>query len=291
MRTEKEHDAMRVMEALSAVDQELLERSGKKASETGHKTGIRRFMQRYGAACAACLCLALLGAAYFGVSRMRMGSVSESSKSAGMNGGAGTEDMEADGSGMAEAGNGFQALDSEGAAPAEKSEDMAEADGQFCAEAPAEPEWLDTEGLGELARKDETENETGAVQQAPAAEQKHFDTAVGADIEAPEGYSPVETSPWDGGQGSLVYEWQDGEHSLWLRLTQTELTADMRLELDSLLCTVQEEWRELIPEAGADGYVQFALLYDNGMLAEYRGALEKEELVRLLESLEALGGD
>lgn len=292
MRTEKEPGAMRVMEALSAVDQELLERSGKRAGETGHKTGLRRFMQRYGAACAAGLCLMLLGAAYFGATRIHKNSALEDSRSTDMCGGAGNEVFEAEEAGMEEAEDGFQALDSVGAAPAEKSEDTGEdmkGDAPSAAEASAlsEPEWLDTESLGDPANR--TEADEWAEQQAPAVAQRQPET-VGADVEVPEGYSPADTSPRDGGQGSLVYEWRDGEHSLWLRLTPTDLTADMRFELDPPLCTVQEEWRDLIPEAGADGYVQFALLYDGGMLAEYRGALEREELVRLLEALGARTG-
>ena len=41
----------------------------------------------------------------------------------------------------------------------------------------------------------------------------------------------------------------------------------------------------MLPDAGDNGVVRFALLYENGMLAEYYGVLEKDEIVMLLESL------
>lgn len=53
--------AMKLMQALSGVDEELLERSEER--KTGHK--IVRFMNRYGKGCAACLCLIVAGAAFF----------------------------------------------------------------------------------------------------------------------------------------------------------------------------------------------------------------------------------
>ena len=117
------------------------------------------------------------------------------------------------------------------------------------------------------------------MQSTPAREEP------GADADVPIRYSPVETEAGSGEQDSLLYEWSDGEQSLWLRITQTDLTVDLRFDAKPPVYTVQEDWRELIPDAGADGYVQFALLYDNGMLAEYCGALDREEIIRLMESL------
>ncbi len=86
-------------------------------------------------------------------------------------------------------------------------------------------------------------------------------------------------------EGSLYYEWSDGEHSLWLKLTETELTADLRFDAEPPVYTVQQEWKELIPSTDGSGYLQFALLYENGMLAEYCGALERDEVILLMESL------
>lgn len=293
MRTDKELGALRVMEALSAVDAELLARSEKTTVKSKHKMTVRRFVQRYGVACAACLCLLVLGAAYFGMSRMRMGAVG---------GGKGTDGN------CGGADNGFAPMtagelnDAPEEVPEYAEQEAAEdyaSDGGMSVR--PEPEWLDVEQLAvqsdtarnqelteetlktEAAKQDELAATTPVDSDGSETQRKPVAEGVGAEAAVPESYSRAETE--NGNQGSLLYEWSDGEHSLWLRITQTELTADMRFDVEPPVYTVQEGWRELLPDAGVDGYVQFALLYENGVLAEYCGALEREEVVRLLESL------
>ncbi|MDE6640106.1 MAG: hypothetical protein K2K63_06260 [Acetatifactor sp.] len=293
MKTDKELGAIRVMEALSAVDEELLERSGKTAVESKNRMTVRRFVQRYAVACAACLCLMVLGAAYFGMSQMRMGSAKDSDGMSMNSGGTGNN-------------SGLRSEEKQDAMPEEMLEYVAEgaAGGSiydYGTSAPIEPEWLDVEHLAELpdatvarepaaAEKENTNAETvkenDRVQSADKS--SGSDGAVmqsAPEAAVPERYSPVEPEAGRGEQDSLLYEWSDGEKSLWLRITQTELTVDLRFDAQPPVYTVQEEWKELIPDAGADGYIQFALLYDNGMLAEYCGALEREEIISLMESL------
>lgn len=290
MKTDRELDALKVLEALSAVDEELLERSGKPAAQSKNRMTVRRFVQRYAAACAACLCLMVLGAAYFGMSRIRMGSVGKS-EGISMNNGGTRSDSAA---GEAE---------SDGA----MLEGMA---GDSCPdnETPVrmEPEWLDEEQLAALsegpAAQESADKHSDSLretmqaaptqeaveQEAETVPEKYNSAEPGAEAAVPERYSPVETEEAGGdqeGQDSRVYKWSDGEHSLWLRITSTELTSDVLIDAEPPVYTVREEWEKLIPDAGADGYTQFALLYDNGMLAEYCGALEREEIIRLLESL------
>ncbi len=79
----KDEQALRLLEALSGVDGDLLERSAgastreaenRGAADTGaaiHGVGAKayRFVMRHGRACAACLCLFLLGAAFWGIVR------------------------------------------------------------------------------------------------------------------------------------------------------------------------------------------------------------------------------
>ncbi|MCM1192182.1 MAG: hypothetical protein NC123_03595 [Butyrivibrio sp.] len=311
MRTEKEHGAMRVMEALSAVDQELLERSGKNAEKVGNKIKVRRFVRRYGAACAACICLLVTGAAFYSLSRMRMGNAGGAAKytrEMNTNGGAGDNaaPMAAD---VRDGGEPVEMAAGAADAPGDSLFDGEEA-------AWAEPEWLDVERLAALPGKMQQESATSpeaAASESVAAEaepgrdhelQESARESEGSDGSAaqdklkkdlagiraavPGEYSPVETEAAGGAtenQDSRVYAWRDGEHSLWLRVTPTELTADLRFDEEPPLYTVQEAWQDLIPDAGADGYVQFGLLYENGMLVEYRGVLEREEIIRLLEAL------
>lgn len=293
MKTDKELGAIRVMEALSAVDEELLERSGKTAAESKNKMTVRRFIQRYAVACAACLCLMVLGAAYFSMSQMRMGSA-ENSKGMSMNSGGTGND------------SGLRNEAPQNAMPQEVP--VHEAEGaagdsiyDYGTSAPMEPEWLDVERLAALPdaaavrgpeaaekenTKTETVNENDRVQSADKSSDSDGAVMQSApEVSVPERYSPVEPEAGNGEQDSLLYEWSDGEQSLWLRITQTNLTIDLRFDAQPPVYTVQEEWKELIPYAGANGYIQFALLYDNGMLAEYCGALEREEIISLMESL------
>lgn len=306
MKKDKELGAIRVMEALSAIDEELLERSGKTSAQGKDSGKIRRFVRKYAAACAACFCLAVLGAAYFGMSRLRMESASDGSKGMNLSGGSAGQNMEAMEEAAGNAPDGIQ----EEPEMQENAEGCAPAD-DVAAPVRLEPEWLDVEQLaarpeevggqesaeagnkytnehtkeytqelgGQQRAEQDTDPDAAAVPEA--AEQGEFS----ANTAVPERYSPVETGTYGGDRGSMVYEWSDGEYSLWLKVTQTELTADLRFDADTHVYTVQQEWAELIPDAGADGYVQFALLYENGMLVEYCGALEREETVRLLEAL------
>lgn len=283
MKTDKELGAIRVMEALSAVDEELLERSGKTAAQSKNKMTVRRFVQKYAVACAACFCLMVLGAAYFGMSQMRMGSA-ENSKGMSMSSGRTGND------------SGLRDEEPQDVMPLEVPEYEAEGAAgdsifDYGTSAPMEPEWLDVEHLAALpeaaaAREQEAVNENDRVQSADKSSDS--DGAVmqsTPEAAVPERYSPVEPEAGNREQDSLLYEWSDGEESLWLRITQTNLTVDLRFDAEPPVYTVQEEWKELIPDAGVDGYIQFALLYENGMLAEYCGALEREEIISLMESL------
>lgn len=298
MKTDKESGAIRLMEALNAASEELLERSEKAGVVKNSKknTGIRFFVQKYAKACAACICLAVLGAAYFGISQMRMGSADKAEMKSG---GAGDD--------FNNAGR-MEEMLSEGA---ENQEPEQADDGGtvFDSAAPVftEPEWLDVGGLEAMAEADrlaggkaesggteevrqETESlpqenhseekaSSGTVERMPSLEDALTVEALTAAAEVPAGYGLLKA------EGGLYCEWSDGEHSLWLKLTRTELTTDLRFCTEPPVYTVEEEWEELIPPADGNGYLQFALLYENGILAEYCGALEREEIIILMESL------
>lgn len=314
MRTEKELGAIRMMDALSAVDVDLLERceeAGAAASGENRKTlpkerHGRRFIYRYAAACAACLCLIIAGAAYYGLSHLRMGSAKDgfSGESAKNNGSCVMENKAEEPEAVPmEAGGG------DNGAAGSVSEELQSS--------MREPDWLDVNGLAVLPEIYELAKENGGTEkkaeedaleamreetmqnpaEAPETEGEQssemppcqeMTCEPGADAVVPEGYSLVRAESGTeepGGQESGLYEWSDGEHGLWLKITRTELTADLRFDMQPPVYTVQEEWRELLPDAGENGIIRFALLYENGMLAEYCGVLEQDEIIRLMESL------
>lgn len=287
--------AMKLMQALSGVDEELLERSGER--KTGHK--IVRFMNRYGKGCAACLCLIVAGAAFFSMRGVKTDNTAESimemapGLQANMTAG-GTEDGAA---GEAEE------LECVETAKDELAETMNS--GMDAGEAPA---WLDIEELVQQAEhsaeQDETEKYSGAQNNGALETEKAEGTAgvesTTEDIQqnateelrqsrkaeplVPDSYSYIEETLSENGESRTV-EWSDGEHGLWLRFTQTELTTDVCFEAEPPVYTVAEAWRELITEKEDGERQQLALLYEDGLLVEYCGYLTSEELIVLFESL------
>lgn len=311
MSTDKEQKAFRVMEALSAADEELLERcerSGAPAEKgkKGNRGKIYLFVRRHGRSCAACLCLLLIGAAYFGLTRTR-------GQNFGDNGGSSDNMMSPENALQeqeAEYADGGIELSAEGGYKAD--EPMEEAAGEAC---PSEaPEWLDIDQLAgasavtvqnqyttERAEEDRADDDLrDSSGSTPVYQQKKMtETAerIASEARVPEDYARVsedyssvkqdeevsgeEQSAPDG----FLLEWSDGVHTLWLKMTQTELTADMRFDTVPPVYTVREEWRDLIPQADEEGLVQFALLREDGVLVEYRGVLDREEIIALLESV------
>ena len=287
--------AMKLMQALSGVDEELLERSGER--KTGHK--IVHFMNRYGKGCAACLCLIVAGAALFAMRGVKTDNTAESvmemapGLQANMTAG-GTEDGAA---GMT------AELECAETVKEEPAETMNS--GMDAGEAPA---WLDIEELVQQAEhsaeQDETEKysgaqnngalETGKAEGTAGVESTTEDIQQNATEElrqsrkaeplVPDSYSYIEETLSENGESRTV-EWSDGGHDLWLRFTQTELTTDVCFEAEPPVYTVAEAWRELIAEKEDGERQQLALLYEDGLLVEYCGYLTSEELIVLFESL------
>ena len=170
------------------------------------------------------------------------------------------------------------------------------------------PAWLDIEELVQQAKhsaeQDETEKYSGAQNNGALETEKAEGTAgvesTTEDIQqnateelrqsrkvaplVPDSYSYIEETLSENGESRTV-EWSDGEHGLWLRFTQTELTTDVCFDAEPPVYTVEEDWRELITKRQAGERQQLALLYEDGLLVEYSGCLTEEELITLLESL------
>lgn len=318
MSTWKEEGALRIMEALSGVDEELLERceqpeavKRKKTTKMSGKNKIYRFMRRYGKVCAACICLAVLGGAY-GVSALRMGSS-----------GANMQGFEKSGDALPEAGEQAEAIEIETAGEEEKyvetEEGTAEAGTTEAARGYGEPCWLDIDMLVEralyganfaerienspqsqLSSVLESEKTDAQDTEQVIKEMENSASASGAEIswedvysveglgnyvpvEWPEGYIPLaaEQSTGKDMRNNLLLTWTNQEHTLWLNLTETELNKDMLQESEEAVFAVEEDWQSKLPEPEADGSIQFALLYEDGVLAEYKGWLTVSEILEL----------
>lgn len=309
MSTWNEEGALRIMEALSGVDEELLERceqSGtvkrKKTTKESQENKIHKFARRYGKVCAACLCLAVLGAAYK-VSTLRMGSMYDSAKS-----GEQTEAFEPETDGGEEE----YAETKEGIMEVETTEATREYD---------EPCWLDIDMIMERAlfgasSAERTENspqsQLSSVLESEKTDAQNTEQAIKelensastsraeiswedvysveglgnyVPVEWPEGYIPLaaEQSTGKDMRNNLLLTWTNQEHALWLNLTETELNKDMLQESEEAVFAVEEDWQSKLPEPEADGSIQFALLYEDGVLAEYKGWLTVSEIMDLFQ--------
>ena len=266
----KTEKAMKLMQALSGVDEELLARSEEKRPE--HK--IVRFMNRYGKGCAACLCLIVAGAAFFAMRGVRTDNTTGSTMELAQN-------MQAN----MTAGGAGDSLAAEAAPEEAEGEETAReelaATVNSCVDAGEAPAWLDIEALAQQAKHSAEQDGT---EKCSAVQGSVKDGVAASEAQVPDRYSYIEETLSEDG-GSRTVEWSDGEHALWLRFTQTELTTDMRFDAEPPVYTVEEDWRELIAEKKAGERQQLALLYEDGMLVEYSGCLTKEELIALLESL------
>ena len=272
----KSEKAMKLMQALSGVDEELLARSEER--KTGHK--IVRFMNRYGKGCAACLCLIVAGAALFAMRGVKTDNTAESvmemapGLQANMTAG-GTED-------------GAAGMTAELECAETAKEELAETMNSDM-DAGEAPTWLDIEALAQQAERSGAE-EAGMDGIAGNEDNKQQSSLESlrqsrkAEPLVPDSYSYIEETLSENGESRTV-EWSDGEHGLWLRFTQTELTTDVCFDAEPPVYTVEEDWRELITEKEDGERQRLALLYEDGLLVEYSGYLTREELIDLLESL------
>jgi hypothetical protein len=105
----------------------------------------------------------------------------------------------------------------------------------------------------------------------------------------PAGYSSL-YAVCDTEDDSLVLAAEDGsERVLWMKLRKTTLSVDSRIDADPPVFTTQEDWKALLPEADGDGKRQFGLLFDDGMLVEYRGDLAENEIAELMGGIGTSG--
>lgn len=295
---EREEEALRIMEALSGVDEDLLARSegldgaaGAKQGQPGRGGKVLRFMNRHGRAMAACLCLALLGAAYLTL-ELRLGS--EKNDGAKRSGGAYCEDDVngepqfflqaqcgetegeaerktadlAEGEGQADGWNGEGAM-----TDGEVSGIHAEDDKQFAVSPEMTQDGVaNSEDFFPAQVPQEPEEHVLSLEEARAVE------ALGAYVpeELPEGCKFVGAVYEEKDSGSsLVLTWTDGQQPLRLTLSRTSFA-----EPEGAY-PADTAWEEVFWQPEKDGKLQFAVLYGDGVLAEYEGYLGREGVLKM----------
>ena len=291
-RPEREENAFRIMRALSGVDEELLARSEgmDAATETKDKKqdGNRKivsFVNRHGRALAACLCLAVLGAAYFALELRR-----ENEAKDGTGGGASYTNINDIAMNEAET----QGKQDQAYEDGEEANDMApgemwDAEGSLVGE--------QTNGLGDAATA-EDQYKDGLNEQVQAArpesrqelslEEARECETLGSYVPKtlPAGCDLVKAVYEEQASGSrLVLIWSDGGHLFRVRLSETLFAEpeEAAAEIDIAVYSAAGDWEKTFWQPEKSGRLQFAVLYEDGVLAEYEGYLGKEDILKMFD--------
>lgn len=300
MSEKKQKRSLRIMNALSAVDGELLERCDRAGKGAERRRGQGRLF-RWGFLCAACLCAVLIGGIF------RIGFPPGNDDSGGWQNMAG---------GMPES---LTVLPRE--QPEEENGGVREEEAAWETK---EPVWIDLAALREAETVDGTDQEfwtetmTELRKETASEEKEAEERKAGALTEAgypneteaereeipqewlenclesglgeyvpsklPEGYRRREASRGRGGDGKeeLLLSWSSGERILWLYLRETGLNPEAEYDWVFPVLSAGGDWQEEIPEEDGEGLRRFAVLYGDGVLAEYAGQLTEEEIRELL---------
>lgn len=310
--------AVKIFEALSDVDEELLERCNRKTVRKNDTTP--RLFQAYGRAIAAGICLIVAGAVSWGGYQLIRGS-SQSNSS----GGAYRElaDM-AQSVTVEEEGqsdlNGSGGLGSTMGAGAEPAAGMAEdtgaatTDGMMAAQESATSESLRDQIAGTPAKeeavqeggqteadKEQQADHYGDLREQQAAQRdsreeipweeacatepfgSYLPTVLPDAYEAFSARRSLSTEHWD----NLIFRWTDGVQVLSLDMTSGEVVTREDLERRDGLCEyVAEDFsKELMPDPPAGEPLAFTLYYADGMRIDFQGHVTADEMWAVVESI------
>lgn len=289
---ERKEAPFRLMQALSGVDEELLERSEKQENRS---RSVRRMAGRWGYAFAACLTLAVAGTSVYCVNRFGNEKISgmESAVNFAMD---------------AKSGDGVEALEEAAEARQDVAMDGITNDAAGTADTAGAQDSETTSGgkdtaqnsTGTTGGRDAMQGnaETGEALYAQEAEltqaqQLTWEQAAALDglgshvpTDLPAEYSLQKAVYGKGieGQDVLLLYFADGQQGLLLRLEETAQAPDMQSAADYPVYRETEDWQTFLTEAEQDGQVRLGLLLEDGTLISYQGALSAETLCRLLDS-------
>lgn len=304
--------AVKIFEALSEVDEELLDRCNRKTvRKAGTAYGL---FQRYAGAMAAGICLIVMGAvswggyqlitgssgsdssgsngAYMELSDMAQSMEAAEGDTCGWDGGGGTENIvTAAGSSAAVAEDTNGAADSVTTSlEAAKSESTQE----LLSGTPAKEQTSLESGNTEIdpygkLREQETalsdSREEVSWEEACATEpfSSYLPTVIPASYEAFSARRSTSPEQWD----NLIFKWTDGEHILSLNMTSGEVVTREDIERwDGVNEFVTEDFRkDRMPDPPAGEPLAFTLYYMDGMKIEFQGYLTSDEMWEVVESI------
>lgn len=292
-RPEREENALRIMRALSGVDEELLARSEgmdgaaeTKEKKQGGNRKIVRFMNRHGRALAACLCLAVLGAAYLAVEFRQK---NEENDGSGSDGASYIKDFQMD---EAEAqGKTNAAYENREEAEGMSPDEMWDADGLMPNNHTDDVGAAETAGDQQKqndALNEQTQTANPRPQQELSLEEAKQCETLGAHIPEtiPAGCDFVQATYEKTASGSrLVLTWSDGRHLFRVKLSQTLFAEpeEAAAETGIAVYSAAGDWEETFWQPEKSGRLQLAILYEDGVLAEYEGYLGKEDILKMFD--------
>lgn len=271
MSQNKEEYAIRLLEALSDVDPELLERSEK--AVPAKKGKIINFYSRAGKICAACLCLVVVGSAFYA---MQSGLFNMKSAESSDNAGAAYL--------TAPAAETYQEK-YDNVMIAEEADTGVEEGLTYG----ADPKWLT---VNEYATNSAADPDKQAVQdqkeQKPLGSKRESSTTeaskdygqlIGERL--PRTYSLYAT---DAREYELYYMYRNDEdesETVWIKVTGVdEATAEALVAENAAIDVKSEDWTEKLPETW-EAVMQLAFIDKDGVLVEYYGCLSREEVIAL----------
>lgn len=292
MSDRRQEQTLRILEALSGVDEELLERCDTSGKGEPERRRYRRIL-RYGSLCAACLC-ALLTAAVLRDDLLWKNGRSGGQEAPRENSVAAPmerpETAEADGESVS--GETFGDGEPVWIVLAELPEGKTAEYGKEQQKAEASVENMSEENVSDGVTPDNESKENLGAQKKEMPEnwqEACLQSALGQYVprELPEGYDRQQALRRILADGSenLLLRCGDGEHMLWLNLTATELDPQAEYACVPPIFGAAGDWQEKLPEPGGDGSRRFAVLYEDGVLAEYAGWLTEEEIRELFRQI------
>lgn len=269
--------ALRLMEALGEVDEELLERS---EAETGKKLGRKIPFSRISRVCAAAVCLMVLGTAAFQLKNLgekaasSTGAMEEIAAAQNTDGKAVTAEIEeAEEAGM-------DTTETAGATAADTETTTGRADGTG---ADAALDSADTEAA-EPAESMQTESAKSSENRQQDNAKQMLEEYLPTKI--PDGYTKEAQNcgTGEGNTETLLAEWSSDAGMLRFRGVRALNASDIE-DMEGIPCfSAEENWEEQIPSPEADGYTRFGLSLENNIFIFYEGVLSREEIYSALDS-------
>lgn len=287
--------AIKLFEALSGVDHELLERCNRE--DERKETVIRRHFWQNGKAMAACICLVAIGALTWSGYRLIYSPYGAQGPDSAAQNFTGMSEMEA---AVTEDTATAGVEQTPGEAKSEEIPELASGSqsGNGVSGSSASQENGGFADRETVAEKDMTDHQKEQLESAVTDSRKELSWEEACSLETfrkyipetvPAGYEPLAArqSAMPEQWNDLLLKWSNGEHELSLELTvpDAETRANSGWYPPLHYYSAEEFERNLIPKPSEDGVIQFTIYYPDGMELRFEGHVTADELWEMFTSV------